>query len=316
MLRSTFFSLFWLIAFSIIAQNKHQKEHLTFECQLVVDNDVFTLDLAKDQYYSSGIYPSVRFLMDSTKNTKNILSFQLNHRIYTPSWIGWEQKSLLDRPYAGIASVSSAWEFYFHKNQYLKTHLELGWMGPAINMGGLQKTYHGWFGMPEPKGWKYQINDTPVINTYLTYIKPFFSSYRLDLSTETNLSLGTIYNNVRQELMIRTGQLRPIHQSAYVSSFLGDNRRIRLPEPKLSEFYMFYSPGVEYVFHNATLEGSSVGKASVYTVDAINWVVQHRAGVMFAWPRYDLSFIYYWRSQENETATTHSYVGIRMNQRF
>ncbi|MEQ8471213.1 MAG: lipid A deacylase LpxR family protein [Marinoscillum sp.] len=316
MLRSTFFLLFWLIAFSIIAQSNLKKQFLTFDCQLVVDNDVFTLDLSKDQYYSSGIYPSVRFLMDSTTKSKNILSFQLNHRIYTPSWIGWEQKTFLDRPYAGMVSATGGWEFYFHNNQYLKTQLELGWMGPSINMGGMQKLYHSWFGMPEPKGWKYQINDTPVVNGYVTYIRPFFTSYRLDMSLETNLSFGTVYNNVRQELMIRTGQLFPIHQSAYTSSFLGNLRKPRLPEPKLDEFYIFYSPGLEYVLHNATLEGSYFGDASEYTVDAISWVVQHRVGIMFGWPRYDLSFIYYWRSQENETAMTHSYVGIRMNQRF
>ena len=315
-MQKIFITIIALLLFQeLTAQEKSQKKHLTFDYQLVVDNDAFTFDLTQDQYYSSGIYGSIRILKDSISKAKVIQSFQLNHRMYTPKWIGWDRQDQLDRPYAGLLSASIANEYYFHSNQYLKAQLELGWLGPGALVGETQAKWHQWFGMPQPMGWKYQINNTPIINLHLTYIKPIYSSYNFELTSETNASGGTVYNNIRQELMVRVGELKPINKSAYVSSSLG-NKRIKLPEPKISEIYFFYSPGLEYVFYNATLEGNFIGEKSIYTVDAIRWVFQHRGGVMLSWPRFDLGFIAYWRTQENETATRHNYVGIRLNQRF
>ena len=297
------------------SQDAKVKKYLTYDFQLVVDNDAFTLDLTKDQYYSSGIYPMVRYLMDSSAKAKKIRTFQLNHRIFTPKWIGWEDEAQLDRPYAGNLSISASNEYYFHSNQYLKAQLELGWMGPGSLVGQTQRTWHRWFGMPEPMGWKFQINDTPIINLNLTYIRPFYSSYNFELSSESNVSAGTLFNHIRQEIIVRMGQLKPLHQSAFVSSSLG-NKRIKLPEPKLEEVYFFYAPGAEYVIHNSTIDGNWIGKPSAFTKESINWLWQHRAGVMFSWSRFDLAFTAVWRTQENKEATNHNYVAIRMNQRF
>lgn len=314
MRRSLFFLLILIISSGILAQEKTPKKYLSYDFQLVVDNDVFTMDITKDQYYSSGIYPEVRMLIDSGENVKKIRSFRFNHRMYTPFWVGWRRVEELDRPYAGIMSLTAAQEYYFESNKYLKVGLELGWLGPGALIGEQQTTWHKWFGMPAPQGWKYQIANTPVINLSLNYLQPIYSSYRFEISSESDLSLGTVYNNARQSLLIRTGELKPLNKSAYTASYLGKKRGNRTP--KTDEFYFFYSPGIEYVFHNATLEGGFIGPESPHTVEAISWVIQHRAGIMFSWPRFDLSFVKYWRSKENEEAMKHQYVAIRMNQRF
>lgn len=298
-----------------LAQNTSLKKNLMFGYQLIVENDAFTLDLSQDQYYSSGIFPAFRWLTDSTKNAKVIRSVQINHRIFTPKWVGWQREQQLDRPYAGQLSASYTNEYYFVSNQYLKTQIELGWMGPHVLGGETQEAWHKWFGMPLPKGWKYQINDTPIVNFYMTYVKPFYSSYNFELSGESNLALGSVFNYARQELMIRMGELKPIHQSAYTSSSLGTVRQ-RYDEPTISEIYFFYSPGFEYVFYNATIEGNFIGEKSAYTEEPLRWVFQHRAGIMFSWPRFDLGIIAYWRSPENTDATKHDYVGVRLNQRY
>lgn len=290
-------------------------ERLKMDFQLVVDNDAFTLDLSQDQYYSSGIYAAARLLMDSSKDVKRVRTYQLNHRVYTPSWIGWDSPALLDRPYAGTLSATIGNEYYFQHNQYLQAQLELGWMGPGSLVGQTQKTWHRWFGMPEPKGWKYQINDTPIINLHLKYLKALVSTANFELISESSLSAGTIYNHARQELVVRFGELKPLSQSAYVSSSIG-NEKVRYTEPKLAEIYFFYAPGIEYVAYNATLEGNLIGKQSEFAVDAIDWVWQHKAGLMMSWPRFDLSFTAYWRTKENPEALAHDYVAIRMNQRF
>lgn len=283
--------------------------------QLVVDNDVFTLKFKQDQYYSSGIFPAVRFLKDSIGSTKVVRTYQLNHRIYTPRKVTWRLKYQLDRPYAGIVSFSGSNEYYFKTNQYIKTQLELGWIGPATGMDKTQITYHSWFGMPTPRGWNYQINNSPVVNLYGTYMRSIINIPNFEFNIETNVSLGTIYNNIRQELMIRIGDFLPLHKSALTGATIG-NRRLNHSVKEITEFYMFYAPGVEYVLYNTTLEGNFIGKEAPFTVDVIRWIWQHRFGMMFSWPRFDLGFIAYWRRQENLSARNHNYVGIRLNQRF
>lgn len=308
----------FLVFFSItlcLAQKGNLKKHLTFDYQLVVENDAFTLDMTKDQYYSSGIFAAVRWLGDSTGKAKIIRSAQLNHRMFTPSWIGWENQVQLDRPYAGLLSASLIQEYYFHSNQYLKAHLELGWMGPGALVGETQTIWHQWFNMPEPKGWTYQINDTPIVNLYMTYVKPVYSSYHFELTAESNVGLGSVFNYFRQELMIRMGKLRPVYQSAYTGSSLGNQRQLS-EVPVLSEIYVFYSPGLEYVYYNATIEGNFIGERSTYTEESIHWITQHRVGIMFSWTRFDLGVIAHWRTRENTDATNHSFVGVRLNQRF
>ncbi len=299
---------------TLSAQENQVKEYLTVDYQLLVDNDVFTLDLTRDHYYSSGIYPEIRFLMDSSEKAKKIRSFRFNHRMYTAYNIKWSELSKMDRPYAGIMSVSVANEYYFHSNKYLKTELELGWLGPGVKMGDQQSTWHGWFGMPHPEGWQYQINNTPLVNLHLKYIHSLVSSYRFELATESSTSLGTVYNNIRQDIIFRTGELKPMNQSVFQASTLGYKRKEK--QQKTQEFYFFYSPGVEYVIHNATLEGGFIGPSSIFTVNATKWVVQHRFGVAFSWPRFDLKITRFWRTKENEEAINHTYVGIQLNQRF
>lgn len=297
-----------------LAQESSPQDYLRFDFQLVVENDAFTLDLSQDQYYSSGIYPAVRWLIDSAGKTKVIRSVQLNHRVFTPSRVGWRNEALLDRPYAGQLSASVANEYYFHTNQYLKVQLEIGWMGPSVRVGETQAAWHRWFGMPTPMGWKFQINNSPIVNGYMSYVKPLYSSYHFELSGESNLGLGTVFNYVRQDLMLRMGKLKPLYESSYAGASPGQKKRGS--SGTTTESYFFYAPGFEYVIYNATIEGNLIGNRSAPEHKQLHKVWQHRAGVMFSWPRFDFGLTAYWRSPENEKATRHKYVAIRMNQRF
>ncbi len=289
---------------------------LKFEGRLIVDNDIFTGDRASDEYYSSGIYPAFRYLKDSINQTKVIRTYQLNHQIYTPGYIRASSIEQMDRPFAGILSASVANEYYFRKsNSYLKAELEIGWLGPKALVKEAQTAYHRLFGMPKPLGWSYQIQDSPVIDVKIQHIKTLHSSSFIEMAIESNLNMGTVYNNIRAHLMMRAGSLKPLYKSAYTGSSLGILRE-RKGLKKCIESYFFYSPGMEYVLYNATLQGNLIGKESPYTVAATKWVWQHRLGVMFSWEVFDLGVIGYWRKKENAEATNHNYVGIRLCQRF
>lgn len=306
-----FFSITFLSMLASQAQNR-----LRYEARLEMDNDVFTGDRTSDRYYSSGTYLFFRVLKDSIPRAKIIRSYKLNHRIYTPRSIRYKRWQNFDRPYAGTLSLSIANEYYFTKsNSYLKIGIELGWLGPKSFVGETQRAWHGWFGMPEPQGWQYQIKDSPLINLNVHYIKALFTTNNLELSSENKICVGTVFNNLSSELNLRIGKIKPLNQSAYTNASLGLERGSHQAQ-KTIESYFFYAPGLEYVIYNATLQGNIIGQKSIHTVDATKWIWQHRLGVMFSWEVFDFGMIAYWRKKGNPEAYNHNYVGIRLTQRF
>lgn len=313
-MRSYFITAYIVLvcAFHLNGQSTKFLEH---EARLVVENDAFTLNLYKDQYYSSGIYPAFRYVHDTSSQRKIIHGFQLNHRIYTPKKISWRFEELFDRPYAGQFSASFSSEYYFKSRKYFKWQLELGWMGPSTRVDKMHEYWHQIFHLGTPKGWKYQINDSPLATIYLNYGHSLIKAEKLEILSESNLAAGTTNNWVRQEFTIRFGRFLPINQSSYYSAQLGNTKKL-LSIPVMSEFYAFYAPGYEYVFYNATIEGNLIGDESPFVKTAKKQIFQHRYGIMMSWPSFDLGFIGYIRSPETTESTGHYYVGIRMNQRF
>lgn len=293
-----------------------QKKYLTKELQVENDNDAYTLNLTRDQYYSNGVAIRYRMLLDSSKwsssMAKVIRSYDLNHRIYSPKYLFWDDVNDMDRPYAGQMALAASNEYYYKTDRYLKAKLELGWMGPSLRTGDLQYEWHKAFGMTLPLGWDYEINNAPIINTYATYAHTLISSQTLDFIAESNLALGTSFTHVRQEITIRFGTFKPIQNSTHYNGVLG----IENKGPANHEFYFFLSPGFEYVAYNATIEGNLIGKESIYTETREPWVYQMRAGIMASWTKFDFALLYYRRTKETTESTFHKYIGIRMNQRF
>lgn len=299
-----------------LLSNSQEVKKLTRELQVENDNDAYTLNLSRDQYYSNGVAIRYRVLTDSTKwspgLTKKIRSFDLNHRIYSPRHLFWEDVADMDRPYAGQITLSASNQYYFKKGAYLKAKAELGWMGPSLRTGDLQYHWHKTFGMQLPRGWQYEINDAPIINTYGTYAYSIAQGEILDLFSESNLALGTTFTHLRQEFTIRFGTFKPIQHSTHYNGVLG----IENKGPANHEFYFFISPGLEYVAYNATIEGNLIGKESIYTETREPWVFQMRAGIMASWTKFDFALLYYRRTKETTESIFHKFVGIRMNQRF
>ena len=310
------YHLFLLIGVFLPTLMNGQGKLLDRELQVENDNDAYTLNLNRDQYYSNGVairYRRVRNLTSWKSGIEKVIrSYDINHRIFSPRHLWWVNVEEMDRPYAGQLSLSSSNEYYFSKGIYLKAKAELGWMGPALLTSDLQYNWHKTFGMQLPLGWDYEINNALIINAYGTYARTLISGEVLDLTSESNLALGTTFSHGRQEIMVRLGKMKPIQHSTQHNGVLG----IKNDNFGNHEFYFFISPGMEYVAYNATIEGNILGKKSIYTEIRKPWIFQMRAGVMASWTRFDFALIYYRRTKETTEAVYHKYVGIRMNYRF
>jgi hypothetical protein len=284
------------------------------EIRLVIDNDVF-ISLTSDSYYSSGLFGYYRHLLRQSNKFKIVRSYSINQRIYTPKSLKWRNVDRYDRPYAGHLSAFASNEYYHHKNRYLKIQFELGWMGPGSQTDDIQTSWHGYFGLPEPQGWRYQIQNSPIVNIYGTYAHTWLAVRAFDVVTETNLALGTAFNHVRQEAMIRLGQLKHIYQSVHYNGVLGEKVKAGKQNSSM-ETYVFFSPGVEYNIYNTTIEGNLIGPESPHTEEAVSWIWQNKLGFNFSWPTVDWQIFYYARGQETPEAERHEYVGMHINKRF
>ncbi|MEM9894741.1 MAG: lipid A deacylase LpxR family protein [Bacteroidota bacterium] len=294
----------------------YSQKQLNRELMIENDNDAYTLNLTRDQYYSNGVALRYRTLLNPEKwsenVTKQIISFDVNHRIYTPKRLWWEELEQLDRPYAGQLSASVSKEFYYKSQRYFKIKGELGWMGPAIQTGEIQYNWHKTFGMQLPLAWQFEIGNAPLINTYATYAFRLFGMESFELLSESNGALGTSFIHARQEIMVRVGLFKPINESTQFNGVTGNIHN----GARNHEIYFFISPGIEYVPYNSTIEGHFWGESSIHTEDRVAWVGQTRIGVMASWTTFDFGLIYYRRTEETTEAVPHKYVGIRMNQRF
>jgi lipid A 3-O-deacylase len=285
------------------------------ELRLTIDNDVFT-SRERDQYYTSGLYVYFRWLSNrKIKKYKIINSISFHQRIYTPKRVSWDDPAEFDRPYAGILGFSFNQEFYLKQKNYLKTSFEVGLMGPNTLTDDFQITWHKVLNIPLPAGWEYQIANSPVINFHGTYARRLAGNQSLDVYSETQISIGTVYNQISEDVLVRLNFFKNTASSSLFGGHLGSP----LPSTstkKIMEGYFFYAPGVIYNAYNATIEGNFIGPKSPHTEIAKSWRLQNRIGFALSLPRFDIVTTYYLQTKETLDAETHQYVGITFKNRF
>lgn len=294
-----------------------QKRILTQEIQVESHNDNYTFSFESDSYYTNGLFIRYRFLKDARFRRRHsidkvVRSYEISHQIFTPKELIWSDLGEFDRPYAGLLSFSAANEYFYETESHLKLKLSIGWMGSILNTGAIQKAFHEIANTQPPLGWQYEINNGPVINGYGAYSQNIAFTGKFDITSETNAALGTTFNFLRQEFMMRFGKFKPIHKSSQYGGALG----IKSHQRGIQEFYFFVSPGIEFVGYNATIEGQLIGKSSPHTEERVPWVYQTRAGILLSWATFDLAISYYQRTKETTEATHHEYVGLQFSKRF
>lgn len=317
-----------LFAFScqlvqVKAQIPRKEKFLKHEIGFLVENDVF-VSLIKDRYYSSGIFASYRYLMDSTKNGDKILarvrSYDIRQRMYTSFFVEDEDLADIDRPYAGLLSASAKQQWYFKKPHYLSVSIELGWMGPATATGDIHRIWHSWFGLPEPRGWYSQLENAPIANLFVDHAFKIIGSddqeVNGDIILKSNLAAGTIYNSLQESVIFRFGKILDANETAHFGNTLGGTRT-KFKSEIAVEAYVFYSPGVRYILYDGTLEGGLINSGeSIFTKEPKRWLSQHSFGLMLRYGTFDFNYLVYVNSRETDGVGRHSYGAIELRQRF
>ncbi len=297
----------------------------TAELDLNVDNDAFYLVNEEDQYYSSGIFAAYRHQVDTAKkifkklNRKNKLhqvthAFHFFHLMYTPFDIKIKNVDLLDRPYAGAFGFGKSVTFFTKNNWVIDTKLDFGILGPATKTGELQNWWHERFNMKIPRGWEHQINNTPYVNLTSQISKSFTLSDWIDLTYESDIELGTIFNNIQQGGVVRIGHLTSLKKSGYRNGMMGIIRNPVQYNP--IEWYFFWGYSKEFVIHNTTIDGNFIGPQSPYTEESNAWVSRRKTGIMLHWQTFDAGLVFNYNTAETTESQDHKFIRIRLTKRI
>ncbi len=289
------------------------------QVQLVVDNDAYFFT-DYDRYYSSGIFASYSQLISQPVFFKSLAEkakkltgdLRFSHYMYTPKNILWRTLDQLDRPYAGMMTAGGSLNFYFNKSALL-LGADMGWLGPGTKTGELQVWWHKMLDIRLPRGWEYQINNTPVIILQPEYLQRLVHYQKMDLVSRSGLAAGTVFNKVFQEVTVRYGRPGALHQSQIANSLPGTTAQ---SGGKYAEWYLFASMQANYVVHNATIDGNFVGPKSLYTEASVPFVWQQTFGVMVAGKSADFELSFKINTKEVAGAEQHRYMRAKVSYRF
>lgn len=298
------------------AQNPHLERKASLH--LTINNDAFLFSQT-DQYYSSGLYAKYFQAVEASQYALNYLRknsnvevarlWGLNHQIYTPIKFNSPRLSDYDRPHAALLFGSYGYQL-ISSNLIISHRLDVGWMGPALGTGPMLTFWHNIFGYREPRGWDYEINNSPIIQLNLGVVKPLIDMRHFNINWKVGGQLGTIYNQIISGFDLRTGFLRPINGSmAYNMAYLDESDGAK----KIKEWYGIFSTYLEWVGYNATIEGNLIGLPAPHIEKAEPWVWHHTFGVGMAWARFDAQISLNYRSAEVISADKHKFVQFKLN---
>ncbi|MEQ9375207.1 MAG: lipid A deacylase LpxR family protein [Imperialibacter sp.] len=305
----------WPWGFNAIAESDPDSTFLR-QVQLTVDNDAYFFT-SYDRYYSSGVFASYSSLKSrlpfSRPKEGSIYSSEVvfSHYIYTPKNILWDKLEQLDRPYAGMATLGVQLN-YLRPSSAFTMKADVGWLGPAIQTAELMRWWHGSLGIRLPRGWDYQINNTPVLMLTPSYLKQWAISEKLDVVSSTSMSVGTVLDQVSQEVTLRYGLPGSLNKSHLTNSLLNAAKG----SGKLIEWYLVASWQGSYVLYNATIDGNFIGPESMYHERSEKAVLRQTYGAVLAYKKADFELSFKTTSREVKGAENHRYMRAKISYRF
>jgi hypothetical protein len=185
------------------------------EVQLFVENDMLA---RTDRYYTNGIKlgiglpfellqtPAADVLrsIDPDSGADVHVGLFLGQNMYTPRDITIAAPQPFDRPWA-------AWLYLGGVAQRARGHrldtveFDLGVVGPAALGEPVQKAWHRFVGVRQPRGWDNQGKTEPAF--MLSYLqKQRFGSDHVDVVAHGGATLGTVMTRARGGVMLRLGR--------------------------------------------------------------------------------------------------------------
>ncbi|NOQ74127.1 MAG: DUF2219 family protein [Crocinitomix sp.] len=335
-----FSSLFLLIALNSLGQKKGQYEPIEHNNYLGFHFDDDFLFLGnRDEQYTGGVEIEYIRKSQKTKEKRNILNpfssgdrywnYTFGSYLYTPYNVSDSSIILNDRPFSSYIFGSLGYTAYSKNRQKrLSTTLYMGFMGSALP-GRIQDSIHTIGDSPPAYGWGNRLAESEVFipNLKINYQANIFKigSLRntimrwIQLSSVFELNAGLFRNNLIGGFKVSSFNYKSKSSSTYAfnTSLLERNNSGKKKKLRLTTYF---SPKIEFVFHNTTLQ-SLPWIYSPYTVDNyyINrHVVALECGFNLNYNHFHLSYVFQARSKEFKKYSSrwHTWAGITLGFSF
>lgn len=296
----------------------------TFSRQISIttDNDRYLFQ-GEDRYYTNGttITYSTVGRNHNSNITKQVNSFELGQKLFTPYSRRIYSPDQIDRPVAGYL-YGKYKRTNFYSNNLLQLGISIGTIGNSSLGESLQDGFHqvirvnsdywGWI-------WEYQIKDEPALNLHGSYA---FSLLNLEVPSffqvtpVTKATLGTHFTNISQGLLFQLGKFNMMHQSAYWQGNLRGAPRMEFNEGP--EFFLYYYPCLMFQLYNATVQGGMFRKDKGPITSSIeSLLLSQQVGIMFSFHRYTAGLQVTFQSKEASTQRhKHSYGSFQLGYAF
>lgn len=282
--------------------NSFSQEKFSRSIELNTDNDLY-VSVKKDRYYTSGVFLKYQFIGNKKRVLleKRIYEFQIGHEMFSPYKAIVQDISQHDRPFAAHLFTQFEITNTYKSDQILKTSLQFGVIGSSALGKELQDFIHNIYGFQKAIGWKYQIKNALSLNASLDYIKSISTnaSKNIDLNISGKGRIGTVYSDISIGFLSRIGfaPLQKIINSIAYSTMLNNKNTTYYTE---KEAFFYVQPIVNYIFYDATLQGSFLNTESLVTKTLIPFNFQFESGFQFSFNRVNIQYaIHYQTSKSN-----------------
>ncbi|WP_255539689.1 lipid A deacylase LpxR family protein [Parapedobacter sp. ISTM3] len=282
------------------------------------DNDLYLFN-KQDQYYTNGVFFNIRKTVDSVSLSPNevnrLWGITIGQKIYNAYTAHIRYIEEVDRPITAYLFLAVDIDRYFANESFVSLAGEVGTIGQRAFGRQLQEGIHNVLNLYEIAGWEYQLENAFGIDAAVQYGRLLYRNARqwFDLSAGAEAKLGLNHTGLSVAPTIRLGRLNPLHQSAYTSSRLQTKAK-----PVGDELFFYYSPLLNFVGYNATLQGGMfLRDKGPVTHDPARWVWYNQFGVMYARSALTLRLHYIFYTKEVPGMFfRHRYGSVGMSYRF
>lgn len=202
-----------VIALCLVAGTHVHAQRAGFE--LSYANDLFA---HTDRYFTQGIRlqvnngfvrhsPIGKILPAHPNALARTHSLALCQDVFTPTSIIADTILHNDRPYAALLYLEEKRSTTTAAGWTMNAALSIGIMGPAAGGKRMQTTIHRAIDDVLPEGWKFQLQNHPMIEYELGLFKELMRSKYIQLEPGAIVHAGTVFDHASLSVNLRTGLL-------------------------------------------------------------------------------------------------------------